>query len=50
MAVITYLEAISQGLREEMRRDSDVIILGSEALRLQVVQQTAPAHRGRQRE
>ena len=30
MAVITYLEAISQGLREEMQRDSDVIILGED--------------------
>ena len=30
MAVITYLEAISQGLREEMQRDSDVILLGED--------------------
>ena len=30
MAVITYLEAISQGLREEMQRDSDVFLLGED--------------------
>jgi hypothetical protein len=28
--VITYLEAISQALREEMRRDRDVILLGED--------------------
>jgi len=30
MAVITYLEAISQGLREEMERDSSVFLLGED--------------------
>ena len=30
MAVITYLEAISQALRDEMRRDPDVILLGED--------------------
>ena len=30
MAVITYLEAISQALRDEMRRDSNVILLGED--------------------
>ena len=30
MAVITYLEAISQALRDEMRRDHDVILLGED--------------------
>ena len=30
MAIITYLEAISQALREEMRRDASVIILGED--------------------
>ena len=30
MAVITYLEAISQALRDEMRRDENVILLGED--------------------
>mgnify|MGYP003310406116 CR=1 FL=1 len=30
MAVITYLEAISQALRDEMRRDDNVILLGED--------------------
>jgi 2-oxoisovalerate dehydrogenase E1 component beta subunit len=30
MAVVTYLEAISQALREEMRRDSNVLLLGED--------------------
>ena len=30
MASVTYLEAISQALREEMRRDADVILLGED--------------------
>jgi 2-oxoisovalerate dehydrogenase E1 component beta subunit len=30
MAVVTYLEAISQALREEMRRDENVILLGED--------------------
>ena len=30
MAVISYLEAISQALRDEMRRDRDVILLGED--------------------
>jgi 2-oxoisovalerate dehydrogenase E1 component beta subunit len=30
MSVCTYLEAISDGLREEMRRDRDVILLGED--------------------
>jgi 2-oxoisovalerate dehydrogenase E1 component beta subunit len=30
MAVITYLDAISQALREEMRRDPDVFLLGED--------------------
>jgi len=30
MAVVTYLEAISQALRDEMRRDPDVILLGED--------------------
>ncbi|HJO39645.1 MAG: alpha-ketoacid dehydrogenase subunit beta [Vicinamibacterales bacterium] len=30
MAVITYLDAISQGLRDEMRRDENVIVLGED--------------------
>ncbi len=30
MAVVTYLDAISQALREEMRRDRDVILLGED--------------------
>ncbi len=30
MAVITYLEAISMGLREEMRRDSNVFLIGED--------------------
>src|ERR1017187_8731117 len=30
MAVVTYLDAISQALREEMRRDHDVILLGED--------------------
>jgi 2-oxoisovalerate dehydrogenase E1 component beta subunit len=30
MPVVTYLDAISQALREEMRRDADVILLGED--------------------
>ena len=30
MAAITYVEAISQGLREEMTRDADVFLLGQD--------------------
>ena len=30
MAVVTYLDAISQALREEMRRDPDVLLLGED--------------------
>ena len=30
MAIVTYLEAISQALREEMRRDPNVILLGED--------------------
>ncbi|MFN8059743.1 MAG: alpha-ketoacid dehydrogenase subunit beta [Vicinamibacterales bacterium] len=30
MAILTYLEAISAGLRDEMRRDSNVILLGED--------------------
>ena len=30
MAVMTYLQAISEGLRDEMRRDERVFILGED--------------------
>ena len=30
MSVVTYLEAISHALRDEMRRDRDVILLGED--------------------
>ncbi|TLM99608.1 alpha-ketoacid dehydrogenase subunit beta, partial [bacterium] len=32
MAVITYIEAINQALREEMRRDERVVIWGEDLI------------------